>query len=252
MSEEVQNEAVVAAPESGVTAVPDAVENTPEEQEPKTFTQEELDRIIAAEKAKVERKVRRELNEALQEQRQQSPAEPPQPGQYNSAEDYAEALAEYKVEQKLAEREVQQQRKQAESTYAEREEEARAKYDDFQDVVYSPDLRITNEMAEVIKVSEIGPELAYHLGTNPKEAERISRLSPLSQARELGKIEASLTATNPPVGKKASSAPEPIRPVGNRSNTPKYDVTDPRSVKTMSDAEWIAARNQQVASKYRA
>jgi hypothetical protein len=49
-------------------------------------------------------------------------------------------------------------------------------------------------MAETIKSSDIGPDLAYWLGSNPKEADRISRLSPLLQAREIGKIEAKITA----------------------------------------------------------
>lgn len=249
MSDIDQNEAVNPAPEQEVTAAPESVENTPEEQEPKTFTQEDLDRIIAAEKAKVERKVRRELMEAAQESAKQTPAQPPKPDQFSSAEEYAEALAEFKVEQKLAEREVQQQRKQAESTYAEREEEVRAKYDDFEEVAYNPNLRITPEMAEVIKASDIGPEVAYHLGQNPKEAERISRLSPLVQAREIGKIEASLSSTPAPA-KKASSAPEPIKPVGSRATTAKYDTTDPRSTKVMSDSEWIKAENARRAKQH--
>jgi hypothetical protein len=42
-------------------------------------------------------------------------------------------------------------------------------------------------MAETIQSSDIGPELAYYLGTNPKEADRISRLHPLAQAKEIGK-----------------------------------------------------------------
>lgn len=250
MSDENQNEAVITAPESGTTAVPDVVDNgSPGEQElPKTFTQDELDKIVGERLAKAERKWQRE--QVAQESQRQAPAEPPKPGQFTTAEDYAEALAEYKVERKIAEREVQQQRKQVESTYAEREEDARTKYSDFEEVAYNKNLRITPEMAEVIKASDIGPDVVYHLGSNPKEAERISRLSPLAQAREIGKIEASL-ASNSPAVKKASSAPEPIKPVGTRSTTPSYDPTDPRSSK-MSDSDWINARNNQIAKKHRA
>ena len=252
MTIENQNEAGNPAPESEVTAAPETVDNpTPEEQEPKTFTQEELDRIIAAEKAKVERKVKRELAQQAQEA-QQRPATPeaPRPDQFRTTEEYIEAVAEYKAEQKLAEREAQQQRKQLDSTYAEREETARDKYSDFEDVAYNENLKITPVMAEAIKDSEVGPEIAYHLGKNPKEAERIANLSPLAQVREIGKIEASLVAT-PPTGKKVSSAPEPIKPVGARSTTPKYDPSDPRSSSTMTDSEWIAARNAEIAKKHR-
>jgi len=47
---------------------------------------------------------------------------------------------------------------------------------------------ITNVMAESIQNSEIGPDVAYYLGTNIKEAERIARLSPILQAKEIGKM----------------------------------------------------------------
>ena len=243
-----QNEAVVTAPDQEITAAPDAVDNQPEEQEPKTFTQEELDRIVGAEKAKLERKLKREL--AQQPQTTHQPTEAPRPDQFTTAEDYVEALAEHKAAQKLAEREAQQQRTKTDSTYAEREEAVRDKYTDFEDVAYNPDLRITPAMAEVIKESEVGPELAYHLGKNPKEAARIADLSPLAQAREIGKIEASLVAT-PPTGKKASSAPEPIKPVGTRASTQKYDTSDPRSTSQLSASEWIAARNAEIAKNSR-
>lgn len=249
MTIENQNEAVIPAPESESTAAPETVDTpTPEEQEPKTFTQEDLDRIIAAEKAKVERKLRREM--AQRTEQVQAPTEAPNPERFKTAEEYVEALADWKAEQKIANREVEQQRKQLDATYEEREEAVRTKYTDFETVAYNPDLRITPEMAEVIKASDLGPDLAYHLGKNPSEADRISRLSPLAQARELGKIEATLVAT-PPTGKKASSAPEPIRPVNARTTTPKYDTTDPRSVNTMSASEWIKAENERRAKQTR-
>ena len=95
-------------------------------------------------------------------------------------------------------------------------------------------------MAETIQASEIGPELAYYLGSNPKEAERIARLSPYLQAKEIGKIEVKL-ADNPPV-KKTTSAPPPIKPVTAKTvGAPVRDTTDPRSIKEMSTSEWIEA-----------
>jgi hypothetical protein len=102
-------------------------------------------------------------------------------------------------------------------------------------------------MAETIKASDIGPDLAYWLGSNPKEADRISRLSPLLQAREIGKIEAKLSFDPPK--KKTTSAPEPIRPVGARTANPGViDTTDPRATQTLSTSDWIAAeRKRQIA-----
>jgi hypothetical protein len=106
-------------------------------------------------------------------------------------------------------------------------------------------------MAETIQSSDIGPELAYYLGSNPKDADRIARLSPLSQAKEIGKIEAKLAA-EPPM-KKTTSAPAPITPVTARSSGgPAFDTTDPRSTKTMTDSQWIEAERARQRKKWEA
>jgi hypothetical protein len=239
-------------PEQEATAAPVADDTRPEDQTtetPKSFTQEELDAIVGKRLAREQRKWERE-----QAQRASTPAVPselPPPDQFDSVETYAKAYAE----QMLREREVQKQRSEYVEAYHDREEDARGKYDDFEQVAYNPNLRITTVMAETIQTSDVGPDVAYYLGSNPKEADRISRLSPILQAKEIGKIEATLVS-NPPV-KKSSSAPTPISPVTARSSgAPAFDTTDPRSIKTMTTSEWIAAeRARQVkkleASKFR-
>jgi len=165
-------------------------------------------------------------------------------------------LAERKAEELLQKRELERQRLEFANAYEERETEAMEKYEDFKQVAYNQSLPITHIMAEAIRASEVGPDVAYFLGTNPKEADRISRLQPVLQAKEIGKIEAKL-ASNPPV-KKTTSAPSPISPVTAKSSgQPAYDTTDPRSVKTMSTSEWIEAERQrqikkmEAASRYR-
>ncbi len=164
---------------------------------------------------------------------------------------YAEALALRKAEELLAQRDRQKEQAEIVEAYSEREEKARDKYDDFEDVVYNPKLRITDVMAETIQYSDLGPDLAYWLGSNPKEAERIARLSPILQAREIGKIEVRLS-DNPPV-KKTTSAPTPISPVTARSSgSPSHDTTDPRSIKTMSTSDWIEAERNRQIRKYEA
>jgi len=247
MSEEVVAEA--PAPELEATAAtPEPVVETPElaVEAPKTFTQEELDAAIGKRLAREQRKWERE--------RQPAPAMamdlPPQE-QFESVDAYAEAKAIKLIEQ----REIQKQQSEILEAYHDKEEEARAKYDDFEQVAYNPNLRITTVMAQTIQASDAGPDVAYYLGANPKEAERISRLQPILQAKEIGKLEAKLAA-EPPV-KKTSSAPAPFQPVTARSaGSPAYDTTDPRSVKIMTTSEWIAAdRARQMkkmeAQKYR-
>jgi hypothetical protein len=258
MTEETQNLAEVPeitdipAPEQAETAAPASSDVVPEETvdaPQKTFSQEELDAIISKRLAKEQRKWERE-----QKQRAVQPAPPveiPPADQFESTEAYAEALAERKAQELLARRDAEQQQAAFLEAYHEREEDARTKYDDFEQVAYNPQLPVTQVMAQTIQTSEVGPEIAYYLGTNPKDAERISKLPPFLQAKEIGKIEAKL-ADNPPV-KKPSSAPAPIAPVTPRGGNGKtFDTTDPRSVKEMSTSEWIEADRQRQMKKWEA
>lgn len=45
-------------------------------------------------------------------------------------------------------------------------------------------------MADAIRTSEAGAEVAYHLASNPDEARRIAAMTPLAQVREIGRLEA--------------------------------------------------------------
>jgi hypothetical protein len=253
MTEEVQVLAEVdSAPAKVVTATPEVAENLPEvadNQPAKTFSQEELDAAIGKRLAREQRKWERE-----QAARQAVPVvsrDIPSIENFESTDAYAEALAVKKAEELIAARDRQTHQAEVVEAYNEREEKARDKYDDFEDVVYNPKLRITDVMAESIQSSDNGPDLAYWLGSNPKEAERIARLSPILQAKEIGKIEVRL-ADNPPV-KKSTSAPTPISPVTARSSgSPSHDTTDPRSIKSMTTSEWIEAERKRQIRKYEA
>jgi hypothetical protein len=257
MTEEVQALAEVdSAPAPEVTATsenavnaPEVADNQPDQPASKTFTQEELDAAIGKRLAREQRKWERE--QAARQAVPVAPKEVPSIDNFESPDAYAEALALKKAEELLIQRDRQKEQAEIVEAYGEREEKARDKYDDYEDVVYNPKLRITDVMAETIQHSEIGPDLAYWLGSNPKEADRIARLSPIMQAREIGRIEVKLT-DNPTV-KKTTSAPTPISPVTARSSgSPSHDTTDPRSIKTMSTSEWIEAERNRQIRKYEA
>jgi hypothetical protein len=259
MTEEVQALAEVdsapapeatAAPETLDTA-PEVVENQNDQVEEKKYSQAEIDAMIGKRLAREQRKWEREQQQRAAETQIVKAAPTASVDQFESPEAYAEALAYQKAEELLAKREAAKQQSQVLESYQEREEAARDKYDDFEQVAYNPKLPITNVMAETIQSSEIGPELAYYLGSNPKDAERISRMTPLSQAKEIGKIEAKLAA-EPPV-KRTTSAPAPISPVTARSvGSPSHDTTDPRSIKTMTTSQWIEAERARQMKKMQA
>jgi hypothetical protein len=220
------------------TAPQDAPETAPE----RTFTQAELDDIVAKRIARERRKLEkvereREIAEAVRadrEQRQQktSPSGPPQRDQFDSYEDYLEAKADWKVEEKLSEREAklakEREAEQAkaytdriETNWTERLESAREKYRDFDDVVLSnEELPVSPAMAEAIKASDVGVDVAYHLGKHPKEAARIAALDPVSQIFEMGKIAASISS------KPVSKAPPPLE-TGRGGRSGSNDLYDP-------------------------
>ena len=259
MTEEVQALAEVdSAPTTDVTATPEVAESTPEvaenqieQAEEKKYSQAEIDAMIGKRLAREQRKWEREQSQRQSEQQTLRAAPTASVDQFESPEAYAEALALQKAEELIAKREAAKQQSAVLESYQEREETAREKYDDFEQVAYNPKLPITNVMAETIQSSDIGPELAYYLGSNPKEADRISRMTPLGQAKEIGRIEAKLAA-DPPV-RRTTSAPAPISPVTARSSgSPAFDTTDPRSTKTMTDSQWIEAERKRQIKKWEA
>lgn len=241
MTEEVLAETSAIAPVE--TTTPDVVAVTSEaapEAASKLFSQEELDAAIGKRLAVAQRKWERESQPKPQ------PAAVPQvtdvrPEQFGTTEEYADALATRKAEAMVAQRDSQRVQHDALAAYQDREETARAKYEDFEQVAYNPRLTISDAMAQTIQSSDIGPEIAYHLGTHPTEAARIAKLAPLAQAKEIGMIEAKLSAA-PPTIKKTTNAPAPISPVTAKGTPgPSFDTTDPRSIKEMSTSAWIAA-----------
>lgn len=240
-----QADVPVTAPE--VTATSESAQN---EQPAKTFSQEEVDALVAKRLAKEQRKWERKLQQPATPAVPPVPREIPPADQFESVEAYAQALAEKRAAELVQQREVQQQQAQVLESHRDREESAREKYDDYEDVVYNPKLAITPIMAQTIQASDMGPDVAYYLGTNPKEAERIARLPAIAQAKEIGKLEAKI-ASAPPV-KKTTSAPTPISPVSARSASTTLDTTDPRAAKQMGASEWIAAERARQMKQWEA
>jgi hypothetical protein len=112
--------------------------------------------------------------------------------------------------------------------------EAKAKYADFDAVVaVAQDASVVSpDLALMVLDSDAPHDLAYHLGKNPSEARRLSQLPLHMAARELGRIEARLTA---PRARTETTAPEPYTPVRGRASAVK-------SVDSMTMDEYRAAR----------
>lgn len=239
------------------------VETKPAET-PKTFTQEELDKIVEKRLAR-ERRGLQPLAEAraeaayyrrLAEQAQQPTAKQPANDGRPREEDfqgkpyseYVEKLAEWKAEKlfetKLAAREQETKTQTAQRQAAEQAQKVKEKlsagadeYPDFEDVALADHVPITQAMAHAIAESDVPARVAYYLGSHLDEAKRISQLPPTQQIRAIAKIESTLSEPPP-----TSKAPPPIRP-----SSPKASgEIDPDK---LSGEEWLKWRQNDLKRK---
>jgi uncharacterized membrane protein len=129
---------------------------------------------------------------------------------------------------------------------------AAKKHADYGSVVDTP------EMSELIPVgsplnailidSEHGGEILYYLATHQDDIERINGLSPINQAREVFKIEQSLSTTSPVPTKTA--APEPPRTLG-AGETVSSDPLD-EALRNKDVGAYMRIANEQEAKRLRA
>lgn len=156
----------------------------------------------------------------------------------------AEIRATQVAERKLKEAQVQETTARRQADFTIREREFAKSQADYFDVTRADGLRITQSMVDAAADSEEAPAVLYYLGKNREIAERISRLSPLDAARELGKIEGRLVTerANAKV-KLVSQAPAP---------TPKIEagnVAGTKDPSEMTDAEYAKWRRRQIAQR---
>lgn len=104
-------------------------------------------------------------------------------------------------------------------------------------VITDPTLPVSPIGAHIIQESDKGPQMVYWLSQNRDEAARIASLDPISQARELGRIEARISSA--PAARKVSQAPAPVPRVAGGANA---GAKDPSSMSMSEYAEWFRKR----------
>ena len=226
------------------------------------FSEITKQREAAREEARKEREARESLEARLRELETkanpvQQPAQAdvdaePQPSQFEDAFEYAKALAEWSTEKALRERDAAEaQRKQQEAEavkhreWADRVAKAKANLPDFDDMVASSDVVVSNEVRDAIMESEVGPQLLYHLADNPEVAESLAKMPAVKALREIGKLEARLERSDakPEVKTVAakSNAPAPISPLRATSAAADVQVNSEGQFHG-TYAQWKAAR----------
>lgn len=208
-----------------VTATDGNPQEEQEEAKPaKTFSQEEVDALIAKRLAKEARKQGRIEAEAAALREQLQKLTPPEPrrSDFGSDEEHEVARIQHAIEEKarqLAADQVkqlteQQKQQTAVQTFWTKADEVAERFADFEQVVTDPNfVQLSGHVYEFVMESDVGPELAYHLGKNKAKATQIREMPPIQAARALLQLEQELK-TKPKA--RPSNAPEPINPVGNR------------------------------------
>jgi len=176
----------------------------------------------------------------------------PDPNQYPAGRydpDYLEALTDFKVQQHFNTQRENSSIQERQQLLQQSESKAREVYPDYDQVssefLSHPIVKIP-AFTSIVLESDSPADLAYFLGKNPDELDKISNMTALQASRYIGRIEAALTSKISDVAvKKASSAPKPISALSGAKNSGV--ITDINQAKTM--AEYNALRDKQEAKK---
>jgi hypothetical protein len=168
----------------------------------------------------------------------------PKKADFEDEDEFIEALTDWKIDLKF--KSSQTEKREAEVKKPVDEEvttepipglddalvAGRDKYEDFDELTGSKDLLFSIKLAEITLETENPEDIMYYLANNPEESERLSSLSDIKAAREIGNLEIKLKA--PKKVKKQSKAPEPIKPIKTDSKIEK----DPNKMSAKEYREW--------------
>jgi len=178
----------------------------------------------------------------------QTSTEKPKFSDFNDIDAYTDAVTDWKLERKLQEFQQAQQQQTVQKTYVQREAEFKKTALDFDEVMDDiAHIKFPPIVLNALSESDIGPAVAYELARNSSEAERISRLPPLQQVKELGKLEERLTrARTTSVAKTETKAPPPMKPATGKG-AKVLDISDPN----ISFEDFKRLRQEQLRAKKR-
>lgn len=224
-------------------------EKTAEKPKPKGGFQKRIDRLIkqtsALEQQLADERAARAALEAKgsakPEEKKAAPSDRPARDQFATDEEYIDALVGWrlKAEKESEARAAEDARVKAVfKSYNEKLIEARARIEDFDEVVGASDVTVPKDVILAIPEMENGPDVAYFLGKNPDICAELLEMTPLKAIGMAWKISESLInggkkekAEEKP--KLQSKAPAPIKPVtgGNSKSTVPLDQMDMRAFK---------------------
>ena len=238
------SEPVEEAPQSETSEEDEAKPTEERKQNPKLekrFSEITKQRELARQEAAQERAAREKLEAEVAELRKQGKpqeAKPvdakPQPSQFTDAFEYAEALADWSTEQALvrrdkedAERRADAERQKVISSWAAKVAAAKADIPDFDDMVASSGVAVSDPIRDAILESDAGPQILYYLAKDDDAAKRITSMSPNAALREIGKLEARFekqTQNEPSEPVVRTKAKPPINPIRSANSSMEASV----------------------------
>ena len=248
-----QGEAEGSEPEAREEAKP---QDEPKKQNPKLekrFSEITKQREEARKEAEAERQRRVELEQRLAALEQQAPKkefvdQEPQPSQFQDAFEYAKALAEYTADKRIEEMKRQEAEAKAEAArqsmiqeWSKKVETAKAELPDFDDMVASSDVVVSDDIRDAILESDVGPKILYHLAENSEFAKKVASMPTRAALKEIGKLEARFEAKAEEKPVVRSKAPAPVTPIKAASGVADTKLSSDGNWYG-SYAEWKAAR----------
>jgi hypothetical protein len=253
------SEDVAQSDPSGEDEAKATEERKPNPKLERRFSQITKERESARDEARRERELRESLEVQVRElkNKAQPSAEPkfdsePKPEQFTDMYEYQQALVDYRVDQRLGEEKQKEANARAEAervkvinTWAKRVETAKAEIPDFEDMVGSADVAVSNEVRDAIFESDVGPRVLYHLAENPDIAEKLNGMTMTAALRMIGKLEAQFEKKSDEQLLKTvvnkSKAPAPINPIRSAANGRDVNLTSDGQFHGSYQA-WKAAR----------
>jgi len=157
------------------------------------------------------------------------PADPPDPDSYDDGvydPKFLRDLAKFEVRQEMEAARKNEALSAKRAEIAQREDAARAKYSDYNEVVhaqnFAPLLESSPGVFQALAEHDAGPDIAYYLGKNPEAVQSLAKMSPIHAAMELGRIAATLGPgeKEPQKASTESKAPAPIAPIKGSGAAP--------------------------------
>jgi hypothetical protein len=144
----------------------------------------------------------------------------------------------------VRQREAETQKQKVNQTWQQKLEVTKAELPDYEEMVASSTVAVSDAVRDAIIESDVGPRILYELASDDELAEKLTTMSIPSALKLIGKLEAQFEKTEAPAKaeKKTvaakSNAPEPIKPLRSTGGIADVAIDGEK----LSFQQWKAGR----------